>query len=160
MITLGGRARDAEAGRIVAADCLDSGHAARRFRNMVAAQGGDARCVDQPDRLPEAPAQRDLLAEEDGWVTRLAAREVGLISMALGAGRERPGAAIQPGVGIVLHRKVGDPVRWGDSLATLHAGTEAAAARAAERLTRAYRIDPEPPAAEPLIIDVIGGANV
>jgi pyrimidine-nucleoside phosphorylase len=159
MIALGVASPDAGAGREKAAARLADGSALERFRMMVEAQGGDARCVDGR-RLPRAPARQELRAAEDGWVSAIDAREVGFTAVGLGAGRDRPGAEVDPSVGIVLMRRVGDPVAPGDLLAEVHARSPAEAARALERLRAAYRIAPAAPAVPDTLIEVIGGADV
>jgi pyrimidine-nucleoside phosphorylase len=160
MLHLAGLAPGALAGKEMAAASLAKGQALERFRALVVAQGGDPAVVDDPRRLPQAPVQEPLFAEAEGWVGALDAREVGLAAMALGAGREGPGAPVDPAVGIMVHRKAGDRIQAGELLATVHARTGADAAGAAQRLRAAYRIAPEPPPVPPLVLDVIGSVHV
>jgi pyrimidine-nucleoside phosphorylase len=96
---------------------LRDGSAWQRWRAMVRAQGGDP---DAPLRGGEGLQREELRAESDGVVTRCDAGEIGRAALALGAGRTRAGAEVHPGVGIVLARKRGEPVRRGEPLATLH----------------------------------------
>jgi thymidine phosphorylase len=160
MLFLGGLAPDARAGKETATRCLADGSARETFRAMIAAQGGDAAVVDDPDRLPQAPVQRLVPVEAEGWISALDARAVGMAAMALGAGRDAPGEPVDPSVGIVAHRKAGDRVRAGEPLATVHARTEAEAAMAAQRLRAACRIGPAPLPVMPLVLDVLGEAHV
>ena len=116
-----------------AAGVLDSGRAFERFARMVAAQGGDL------SRLPTAPSSSPVLAAESGVVTRCDALAIGRAAFVLGAGRLRAEDAVDPRVGVRVHKKVGDPVERGESLATLlHAGQDLADASA--RVAGAFRI--------------------
>ncbi len=92
---------------------LDSGAAYERFARMVHAQGGDLRS------LPRAPAERVVLASASGFVTRCDALAIGRAVFVLGAGRLRAEDAVDPRVGVLVHRKVGDRVERGEPLATL-----------------------------------------
>ncbi len=119
---------------------LSDGTALRKFAQLVEAQSGDPRVVDDPSRLPTAPVQRPIPARESGQVAAIDALEIGLASKSLGAGRDRKDAAIDLAVGIVLHKKVGDSVQQGEPLATVHARTETAALQIASRVAAAFRV--------------------
>lgn len=124
----------------------DSGAAAAKFAELIAAQGGDPRVVDEPDRLPAAPHVEPFTADgaEPRWVTALDARTVGDAALALGAGRRAKGDAIHPAVGIVLLAKMGERVRHGQPLAEIHAASADAAEHARRMLRGAYRFSAEP----------------
>jgi pyrimidine-nucleoside phosphorylase len=108
-----------EAGQLLET-LLNNGRALEKFRQFVANQGGDPTVVDHPDRLPAARFQTELPAERSGFVTAMAADQIGLAAMRLGAGRATKEDRIDPAVGIMLHKKVGDPVTQGESLLTIH----------------------------------------
>jgi pyrimidine-nucleoside phosphorylase len=120
---------------------LADGTALRKFAQLVEAQSGNASVVDDPDRLPTAPVQRPVPAGESGQVAAIDALEIGLAAKSLGAGRDRKDAAIDLAVGIVLHKKVGDAVRRGEPVATVHARTDQAAAQVAPRIASAFRLE-------------------
>jgi len=124
---------------------LRSGAAAERFARLIERQGGDPRVVDDPDRLPTAPVRMPWLAPATGWVHAVAARDVGLASVELGAGRRRMGDPVDPAVGLELLRRPGQEVRAGEEVAIVHARSEEDAARAARRLAGAVRIGATPP---------------
>ncbi|MFN2432389.1 MAG: thymidine phosphorylase [Gemmatimonadota bacterium] len=134
---------------------LEDGSALERFRRMVEGQGGDPRVVDDPGRLPAAPAVVEARAPAAGWVQRLDAREVGMLVLELGGGRRRKGDEIDLAVGVVLDRKVGDEVRPGERLARVHAASEAAAQRGARRLAEIYVVGEERPAPASVIQGVV-----
>ena len=119
---------------------LADGRALRKFAELIAAQGGDARVTTDPGLLPTAPVQRPVLASTAGFVTRADALEIALAGKALGAGRDRKDAAIDLAVGIVLQNKVGDRVAAGEPLAIIHARSDAAADSVANRVAAAFTV--------------------
>jgi pyrimidine-nucleoside phosphorylase/thymidine phosphorylase len=137
---------------------ISDGRALARLRELVEAQGGDPRAVDDPARLPRAPRKREVGAPADGVVQAIDAEAVGLAAMALGAGRARIEDRVDPAAGIVLRRKVGDPVERGEPLAVLHCGERSPEApeAVAARVVRAFRIGPGAAQAPPLIIGRMG----
>ncbi len=138
MVMLGGKAETLEEARTLLEATITSGSALRKLRELVVAQGGDGSQVDHPETLPGAQHQQELLADRDGFVVDLVALQVGHASMLLGAGRATKDSIIDLGAGILLHKKVGDAVRKGDSLATLYANDAGLIAGAAEELRHAY----------------------
>lgn len=157
MLFLGDAVRSVADGKALAAKQIASGAALDKFRAMVEAQGGDPRIVDDPERLPQARYRERLISEEDGYVVRVDCEQVGVASLVIGGGRERKEDAIDPAVGIVLHKKVGDPVQRGEPVCTIRFNSEAKVALARERLSASFHIDAQPPAGQrPLIHRCIG----
>jgi pyrimidine-nucleoside phosphorylase len=151
MLHLAGITSGLEAARTRVRDALASGAGLRKFQEVIGLQGGDPRVCDDPSRLPQARETVELRAEAEGRVTGIACRAVGQAAMLLGAGRETVDSRIDPAVGIVLHKKVGDPVREGESLMTLHVNDRARLEEATQLLRRAVRIAREAPPATPLV---------
>ncbi|HOW27974.1 MAG TPA: thymidine phosphorylase [Elusimicrobiota bacterium] len=121
MLILAGRAGSEPEARKKLESALSSGAALEKFRQMVKAQGGDVSVVDgDTPRLPQAPFQKQILSPVDGVVTSMDTRLIGLLVSGLGAGRSVPGAPVDNGVGLVFHKKIGDAVRSGEPLATVH----------------------------------------
>ena len=116
MVRLAGVEADEGKARSLLERLLDSGEAAARFQRMIAAQGGDPEVVENPDLLPRAEVRLPVEAPRAGYVQAIATRELGLASMALGAGRDRPGAPIDLAVGLEVVRKVGERVEAGGAL--------------------------------------------
>ncbi|PWH05010.1 thymidine phosphorylase [Brachybacterium endophyticum] len=114
---------------------LADGRAMDTWKEMIRAQGGDP---DAP--LPIAAHTQEIRAEADGVVTALDALQVGVAGWRLGAGRSRPGEAVQAGAGVELHRVVGETVHAGDVLATLHTDTPDRFERAVESIDGAWTI--------------------
>jgi pyrimidine-nucleoside phosphorylase len=155
MLALGRKAASLDAARALAAQLLDSGAAWGKFRELVRAQGGDLSVIDQPDKLPQAKFVRDALAPRGGFIAGLDAAEIGLTSVDLGAGREKKGDPVDHAVGIVAHRKVGDAVKAGEALFTVHANDEAKAESAQRRLLAAVEWSDAPVEPLPLFYGVV-----
>jgi thymidine phosphorylase len=144
--------RDAEAR---ARQALASGAALERFRAMVAAQGGDPRVADEPARLPAAPENDLVLAPRAGFVHAIDAEAVARAALALGAGRERAGDAIDPAVGVRLRVRPGAAVSAGDPLAELHHRNGRGLAEARVRAGAAMAIGDAPPVPSSLILSKV-----
>ena len=114
---------------------LKDGRAMDSWRGMIAAQGGD---VDAP--LPTAAHVEELRASEDGVVTGLDAMGVGVAAWRLGAGRSRPGEAVQAAAGVEIEKHLGEEVRAGDVLARLHTDTPERMGRALEALEGSWTL--------------------
>ncbi len=134
---------------------LQSGDALRKFRELVEAQGGDVRMVDDPDQLPQASLVESIPVPQDGHVAQISAMAVAQAAFELGAGREKKGDAIDPAVGVVSCLKVGDQVRQGDVAFVVHANGQRQLEAAKALLARAvvYRDRPQTPL--PLFYDTI-----
>jgi len=115
-----------------------NGSAARKMAEIVSAQGGDPRVVDEPDRMKLARHRTTVTATGEGFVTEIDPLEVGYASMGLGAGRTRAEDAVDPGAGIRLHVRLGDHVRAGDALATLYSSKKPLLAPAAQRTAASF----------------------
>jgi pyrimidine-nucleoside phosphorylase len=142
------------------ADLIASGRGLAKLRELVEAQGGDVGMIDNPDRLPQARLIEDVRADGSGYVAQLNALTVAQASLELGAGRARKTDPIDPAVGIVVHRKIGDQIKAGDVIFTIHADDESQLARAKTILQDApvYRSRPvEPP---PTFYDTITSASM
>jgi thymidine phosphorylase len=132
------------------AAALADGRALDRYRQMIAAQGGDP---DAP--LPQAGHTEVVTADEDGWLRRLDARAVGVAAWRLGAGRARKEDDVNHAAGIVCLAKPGDRVTAGQPVLELRTDDETRFGPAAEALAGAVGIGSEPPAARPLVIERI-----
>lgn len=131
---------------------IASGKAVERFAEVVTTQGGDARVVEDYSLLPAAQHEDSFVASRDGYVAKLEAETIGRASMVLGAGRERLDSVIDPAVGIVFEKKVGDPVSAGERICALYANDRARIPPAREKLSRAIAVSPEPVEAKKLIL--------
>ncbi|KAA9007433.1 pyrimidine-nucleoside phosphorylase [Paenibacillus spiritus] len=157
MLLLGGKAKDEAEARSILSGHIGDGSALAKFREMVAAQGGDASMIDEPALLPSARLHREVKAAAGGYIEAIQAEEIGVAAMLLGAGRETKESVIDLGVGIVLARKVGDRVEAGDTLAVLHINDASASQveEAEAKVLEAYRLAAQPVAAPPLVYAIV-----
>ena len=144
LVLAGPVASHAEAWRAMR-DAIQSGRALAKFVEILEAQGGDPRIVDDISLLPSASRRQDLLAGRDGIVTEVTPRTVGYGIIALGGGRTTMDDEIDPGVGFVVHAKPGASVTRGDRLATVHARDEAGIRKGIAVLDEAITLGDEPP---------------
>jgi pyrimidine-nucleoside phosphorylase len=135
---------------------IASGVALEKFREMVAAQGGDARVVDEPQRLPTAKWREPVVAARAGWVQEVDAMAVALAALRLGAGRAKASDGVDHAVGVSELVKVGERVAAGAKLALVHANEAAAMSEARAMLARAISVGDERGPVVKLIDDVIG----
>jgi thymidine phosphorylase len=155
MLHLVGTTATLDAARSRARDALLSGAGLRKFREVVEKQGGDPSIVDDPQLLPRAREVLAVRAEKDGRVVSIGCRAVGQAAMLLGAGRETVDSVVDPAVGLVLHKKVGDLVIAGEPYVTLHVNDRGRLEEALVLLKEAIRFGPEAPARARLIHHVI-----
>lgn len=139
---------------------LESGRGLERLRAMIVAQGGDPACCDDVTRLPQAPVIRDVPAAVSGYVHRMDTVALGNAAQAMGAGRRVKTDVIDPAVGFVMCRRIGDRVEAGEALATVHARDEATAQAASEAIVRCVAIGAEPSAPCKLIHAIVTNESV
>jgi pyrimidine-nucleoside phosphorylase/thymidine phosphorylase len=154
MLVLAGVARDGAAARARVEAAIADGSGLAKLEEIVRAQGGDPRALSDPERLPRAPRTWEVRAPAAGHVEAIDAEALGLAAVALGAGRARVEDRVDPAVGLVVHRRLGDPVARGEPLCTVHEGDRSEPRpRMAARLEAAFRIGPTAAAPPPLVIE-------
>jgi len=134
-------------------NAIADGSALERFGEIIESQGGDRRVLDDTSRLPSASESYEVRATQSGLVHRLDALVVGITGRMLGAGRRTMDDVIDPGAGIVLHRKVAEPVEVGDPIATLYASDRALFAEAEQKLLTGVVVKDGPIGTPQLLID-------
>ena len=156
MFLLGDRVKSVAEGRQLSKQLVDSGKALDKFREMVRLQGGDPRSVDDLSLLPKAQHTLEVTSPKSGFLTAIQCEQTGVACVILGGGRERKEDSVDPSVGFVLHKKVGDKVAQGESLCTVHYNSESRAARAKALLEASFQIGDAPPTKlRPLVHRVI-----
>ncbi|HEY6101210.1 MAG TPA: thymidine phosphorylase, partial [Anaeromyxobacter sp.] len=156
MLVLGGAAAGLAEARARVEAALADGRGLAKLEEIVRAQGGDAAVLRDPGRLPRAPRTYDVAAPAGGVVQAIDTEAVGLAAVALGAGRARVEDRVDPAVGLVVHRKLGDRVERGEPLCTVHEGDRSEPRdRVVARLAQAWNIGPAAPAARPLVVERI-----
>jgi thymidine phosphorylase len=158
MLLLAGVETEADAARARLAGVVASGAAWEKLREIVAAQGGDARVCDDPVAvLPAARFTGEVRAARAGWVGGVDAMAVAWAALRLGAGRTRAEAAVDHAVGFTRLVKVGARLAAGDLLGVVHANDGAELAEALGALAGAVEIADESPPAVALIVGRVGG---
>jgi len=156
MFLLGERVTSIQEGKTLSTRLIRSGEALDRFRQMVELQGGDARAIDDPKHLPRARHTLEVTSERAGYVGSIQCERAGTACVILGGGRERKEDSVDPAVGFVLHKKVGDRVSSGEPLCTVHFNVEALGTRAKTMLLESFEIKDAPPTQNrPLVHRVI-----
>ncbi|MBS0663078.1 MAG: thymidine phosphorylase [Verrucomicrobia bacterium] len=156
MLLLARVAKTAAEARAKLESTVTQGTALEKFRQLVAAQGGDARVADEPGRLPQARLKVPLVAPRAGWVRDVDAMTVALATLQLGAGRAKASDPVDPAVGVDGLVKIGERVEAGQPLATVHANDQRALATATKMLAAAIAIGDAPVPAQKLIDEIIG----
>jgi pyrimidine-nucleoside phosphorylase len=134
---------------------IHSGAAVTKLAEVIAAQDGDPRQIEQPELLPKAPVRTMLLAPRSGYIISINAEQVGLASMHLGAGRFKKGEHIDHSTGFILQAKVGDYRQAGEPLVEIHARSESEAEEIQETLLACYTWSNAPTAVGSLIYDTV-----
>ncbi len=120
MIYLGGRAESIEEGRSLAEEKIKSGEAHDKFKEWIESQGGDISILSNIDSYKKSKFVCEFKSDQDGFINSMDAEEIGKIAMILGAGRETKESVIDPSVGLIFKKKVGDEVKKGDTLCFVH----------------------------------------
>ena len=149
MLVLGKTAPDVKKARDLAEKALNDGRAMQNFIALVKAQGGDIDYIENPEKFTSAPIIQTVTSPETGYLSQIHARIIGETAVALGAGREKKGDAIDHSVGIEILREVGDFIEAGEELFIIHAKDQASFDRAREQLIKAHqwsdsKVDPLP----------------
>lgn len=155
MLVAGGKAATREEAEHILTEVIENGSALDKLAEFVEAQGGDKEIVYHPEKLPQASIVQEIEAPADGCIQKIVCDEIGICSLILGGGRETKESEIDLSVGLVLHKKVGDVVKKGDSLATIYANDQAKLDAAKERFLQAYTIDRNPLEKKPLIKGIV-----
>ena len=152
MLVAGGLTADLTEGRVMMDRAVSSGAAMEKFAEVIVAQGGDPGVLDDRSLLPTAPHVTHVRAPRDGFVTRCDALAVGMAGVRLGAGRLRKEDEIDPGVGITVLRKVGEPVTANEPLCEIRFRDQARVESANELLEKAWQVGDEAGDPGPLIL--------
>ncbi|WKG33174.1 pyrimidine-nucleoside phosphorylase [Priestia aryabhattai] len=124
MVVLAEKASSLDEARAMLQEVIKNGKALESFKTFLSAQGGDASVADDPSKLPDAAHKIEVPAKEDGYISEIVAEKIGVAAMKLGAGRATKESEIDLAVGIMLNKKVGDSVKKGDALVTIHSNSE------------------------------------
>jgi len=156
MIFLGKKAATLEEARLAAEGHLVDGSAYKKFKEVVAAQGGNPQALDNFVLLPNATGAREIASPRAGYVSAINAEDIGIASNMIGAGRDKKEDSIDPAVGIILEVKAGEKVDAGSILCRLYYTREDRVEEAAEKVEDAFHISAQRPEERELILEVVG----
>ena len=144
MFLLGKRVCSVAEGRELAEQMITGGKARDKFREMIRLQGGNAAVVDDPGLLPQAKHQAEIKSPASGFVTGTMCEQFGTAGVLLGGGRARKEDSVDPAVGIIIHKKVGDQVSAGEALCTVYYNSPERLASAVPLIKKSYTITATP----------------
>ena len=155
MLILGGIAEKFDEALSMVRGAVRDGKALDKFKQFVSAQGGDTRYIDHPELFEQAHIIEQIRSEQDGFVERINAQEIGICSLILGGGRETKDSQIDPAVGLVFSKKVADPVKKGDLLATIYGNDEEKVKQAVKHFKENFHIAKDQPEKPQMIKQVL-----
>jgi pyrimidine-nucleoside phosphorylase len=139
---------------------LKSGKPLEIFRKFIAAQGGDQRVCDDYSLLPRSKHQVVFPAEKSGYISTINAYEIGMTAVDIGAGRKKKEDAIDHSAGFVFHKKVGDNVKKGEPILTIHTNNESSVNGAMDRLKRVISLTGKKPPTPEMILYLVDKSGI
>jgi len=158
MFYLGERTKSVVEGRALAESIIASGQAKEKFRQGIRLQGGDPRVIEEPQRMPQARNHADVPSSAAGFIISTDCDQFGIALAMLGGGREKKEDKIDHAVGLEFHKRIGDRVEKGESLATIHYNSDAKLAEAKSLIVGSYHVGESAPREKRLLIRRILGA--
>ena len=155
ILRLAGRVSTAKEGLELLNEKLKSGEGLKKLQELIVNQGGDSRVAYDTSLLPKAERKIEVAAERDGYVSRIITDDIGYAAKALGAGRTRKEDPIDPAVGLVMNVRLGDYVKKGQSLVTLHVNGGRGLTEAKQKVLSAIELAAEKPVLPTLIYEEI-----
>lgn len=156
MIFLGKITKTLDEAREVAQQNLLDLSGYKKFKEVIAAQGGNPQVLDKFELLPNASGVREISSPRAGYVSVIDAEYVGMASAMIGAGRDTKDDSIDPAVGVILEVKVGQKVDAGAVLCRLYYTRDERIEEAAQLIEDAFRISAQAPDERELILEVVG----
>lgn len=155
MIYLGGKAESITEGEKIATDKLMDKSAYNKFLELVKIQNGDVEYVKDWKNLKRAKFKKDIITDENGFVSELVASDFGFAAIELGCGRKRVDDKIDYLAGIILKKKVGDEIKKGDIVCEIYAESEEKLLKGEKRLHGAIKISKQKPKMQNLILEIL-----
>lgn len=155
MLQLAGEIKDLDQGKEILREKLKNGEALEKLAEMITAQGGNAKVIEDLSLLPTAAGTSKVKANEAGYISEIKALDIGLAAMILGAGRESKDSKIDLAVGLELKKKISDQVEKGDTLAVIHYNDDAKLKEVKEKLQSAFTITKTKKDKNSLIYEII-----
>ncbi len=155
MLIVSGKIKTLEEGTVLMQEILKSGAALEKLKEMIRAQGGDAKVVEDYTLLPQAGYTMEIPAPETGYISDIMAQEIGLAVKIIGAGREKMDDVLDLSSGVYLKKKVGDHAEKGEPIAILYGNNTEKMQEASLRIQKAYGYSTEKLPVLPMIHAVI-----
>ena len=155
MLQFAGKAQNDQDARMQMQSVIENGKALEKLAEFVAAQGGDASYVFDVEKFPKTSITEEVICNDDGYVQKILAEEIGIACMTLGGGRETKESSIDLSVGILLKKKNGDQIQKGDILATVLGNDREKVNAAKQKILGAYQIGNMKPTEEPVVKKLI-----
>ena len=140
MLKLADKGDNLEKNKLKMIENIKNGKALTKFKELVKNQGGDISYIEDTNKFKKAKYIIPVKVEKEGIIKELRAEEIGKLSVFLGAGRMKKEDKIQPEVGIVLNKKVGNEVKKDEIIAYIHANDEEKAIKSVERIKQIFKI--------------------
>ncbi len=161
MLRLSDLADSDETARNMLTEALENGSGLKKLRQMIAAQGGDASflCMERIDELVRVREMTPVYAAEEGYLYAIDTERVGTAAQMLGAGRATKADTIDPAVGLVMKKRIGDYVRKDEPLCMIYSNDPAKTEDSAAMFLSAITISQNKPEHHPMVYCVIGDEN-
>ncbi|MDY0150994.1 MAG: thymidine phosphorylase [Candidatus Cloacimonas sp.] len=156
MLIMSGKAETFEAAKLMIDDSVKSGKAIEKFREIIIAQGGNPKVIEDYSLFAKAPAVAPIIADQDGYVHAIDSRAIGYALVRIKAGRMQVTDTIDYGAGALLYPKIGDQIVTGQKIGEVHAATLPQAVEVAQLIKDAYKINEIPKGKQELIYEIIG----
>jgi pyrimidine-nucleoside phosphorylase/thymidine phosphorylase len=153
MVLLAGRAAGIKEAEQRLSVLLKDGSALLKFKELIRAQGGDPEIAEHPEKLPAASGEEKILSSREGFVRGIETKDIGRAAVLLGAGRRTSESKIDHSAGIILHKKIGDPVSRGEALATLYLNQKRSLEEAHFLVQNSFQVGRERPSRSRLLLD-------
>jgi len=156
MFYLGERTASVDEGRVLAQKLVASGEALEIFRRGIALQSGDPRIIDDYSLLPQAKNHLEVKSNSTGFLAATNCMEFGITLAMLGGGREKKEDAIDAGVGLEFHKRIGDHIAVGETLVSIHYNSAAKLAEAQQRIAQSFVFSDQAVAPKQLVRRLVG----
>src|SRR5271166_165126 len=150
-------AKTLDEGRELAKEMVSSGKALEKFRECIRLQGGNPRVVDDSSLLPTPRSHQEVKSTSSGFVADINCLDLGIALAMLGGGREKKEQNVDHAVGLEFHKRIGDPIKEGETLVTIAYNSDTQLLAAQKMIAASYVIGDKKPPARPLIRRIIGG---
>lgn len=145
MIFLGEKAKSVEEGIKASKKAVDDGSAFQKWIDIVEEQGGDTSVIKKPETNTKAEFSEPVRSAKSGFITKMGAYKMGMVSVELGAGRKEKNDDVDPDAGFILHKKIGDIIEKGETFATVYTNKKQTIHAAVEGMKDAISVDSEAP---------------